>query len=155
MKTKNKLVVCSKHSYIRGSKKCCVLIKKDTSKAKNTLLKWILQNVLFQRIEKFDPNKMEFMKGVTIYVKVDAAYNIWKSASHYFLVERCRLNWIIKVFAGACPWMHLPRPSFTKGQTWSCKRQLQKKILILQYRWHWSKLVQISKKVEMDEKTNF
>ena len=74
--------------------------------AKNTLLKWILQNVLVQRIAKFimaDPYKMEFMKGVIIYVKVDAVYNILKSASHYFLVERCRLNWMIKVFAGVCP----------------------------------------------------
>ena len=125
MKTKNKLVVRSKHSYIRGSKICCVLIKKDISKAKNTLLKWILQNVLVQRIAKFimvDPYKMELMKGVIIYVKVDVAYNILKSASHYFLVERCRLNWMIKVFAGACPWMRLLRPSFTKGQTSSCKR---------------------------------
>ena len=43
-----------------------------------TLLQWILQNILenqtFQRIAKFimtDFNKMEFMKGIVVLVKVD------------------------------------------------------------------------------------
>ena len=52
--------------------------KKDSSKVKNTLHQWILQNVLenqtIQRIAKFimvDSYKMVFMKGNAILVKVD------------------------------------------------------------------------------------
>ena len=51
---------------------------KDTSKLKNTLLQWILQNILenqtFQRIAKFimvDSYEMDFKKGIVIFVKVD------------------------------------------------------------------------------------
>ena len=94
--------------------------KKDSSKVKNTLHQWILQNVLenqtFQRIAKFimvDSYKMVFMKGNAILVKVDE-----KPASHTLFVERWRWIWMIKVFAGFCPWMfiRLVRPSFIKGQ---------------------------------------
>ena len=53
----------------------------------NTLLQWILQNILenqkFQRIVKF----MDFMKGIVILVKVDEMYNILKSASNCLLAE--------------------------------------------------------------------
>ena len=39
-------VRCLKHRKHKRSKKCYVLIfKKDISKVKNTLLKWILQNI--------------------------------------------------------------------------------------------------------------
>ena len=51
---------------------------KDTSKLKNALLQWILQNILenqtFQRIAKFimvDSYEMDFIKGIVILVKVD------------------------------------------------------------------------------------
>ena len=63
-------------------KKCYVLIKKDTSKMKNTLLQSILQNILknqtFQRIAKFsvvDSHEMDFMKGIVTLAKVDEMYN--------------------------------------------------------------------------------
>ena len=78
-------------------------LEKDISKVENTLLQWILQNILenqtFQRIAKF---------------------------------------------------------SFDKGQTSSpWEIQLQRKKLILQYRWHWNTLIRRSKKIEMDENSNF
>ena len=51
---------------------------KDTSKVKNTLLQWILQNILenqtFQRIANLimvDFYKIDFIKGIFILVKVD------------------------------------------------------------------------------------
>ena len=99
-------------------------LKKDISKLENTLLQWILQNILenqtFQRIENFimaDFYEMDFMKGATL-VKVDEMYNILKSTNHCLLVERWRWNWMIKVFARVCLWMsrRLLRPSFIKGQ---------------------------------------
>ena len=58
--------------------------KKNASKVKNTLLQWILKNILenlmFQRIVRFimvDSCKMNFMKGVVIVVNVDEKDNIW------------------------------------------------------------------------------
>ena len=61
----------------------------------NTLLQWILQNILenqtFQRIAKFtmaDFYETVFMKGIVILVKLGEMYNILKSASHCLLVER-------------------------------------------------------------------
>ena len=70
-------------------------LEKDISKVENTLLQWILQNILenqtFQRIAKFimaDFYEMDFMKGIVILVKVDEMYNILKSASHCVLIER-------------------------------------------------------------------
>ena len=57
--------------------------KKNTSKVKNTLLQWILKNILenlmFQRTVRFimvDSCKMNFMKGVVIVVNVDEKDNI-------------------------------------------------------------------------------
>ena len=38
---------------------------------------------------------------------------------------------------------------------WTYEVQLQRKGLILQYRWHWSTLVQKSKKIKMNKKINF
>ena len=105
--------------------------KKDTPKVKNTLLQWILQNILenqvFQRIANFimiNFYEMNLMKGNVILVDVDQMYNIFKSASHCLFVEKWRWNWLIKVFAVVCPGMsiHLPRPSFIKWQASSCKR---------------------------------
>ena len=78
--------------------------KKGLSKVKNTLLQWILQNILktqtFQRIEKFimvDSYKIDFTKGNVILVKVDEMCNILKSASQNLFVQRWRWNWMIKV----------------------------------------------------------
>ena len=48
-------------------------------------------------------SEMDFMKGIAVLVKVDEMSNILKCASHRLLVERSRFNWMIKVFAGACP----------------------------------------------------
>ena len=96
--------------------------EKEISKAENTLFWWILQNILEnQRIAKFimaDFYEIDFMKGIVILVKADEMYNMLKSASQCLLVERWRLNWMIKVFAGVCPWMsiRLLRPSFNKGR---------------------------------------
>ena len=68
-------------------------LKKDTSKMKNTLPRWILQNVLqnqtFQRIAKFiiaNFYEIDFMKGSIILGEVDEMYYILKSASHCLLV---------------------------------------------------------------------
>ena len=73
----------------------CFYLKKDISKVKNTMLQWILQNILedqtFQRIAKFmmtDSYEMDFMIGIAILVKVGEIHNILKSASHCLLVER-------------------------------------------------------------------
>ena len=81
----------------------------DSSKVKNTLLQWILQNVLeiqtFQRIAKFimvNSYKMDFTKGNVILVKVDEMYNILKSVGHSSFVERWRWNWMIRFFAEVC-----------------------------------------------------
>ena len=71
----------------KEAKKCHVLIlKKDISNVKNTLLKWILKNILEnqtpQRTEKFimvDFYEMDFMKGIAILVKVDKMYETLKS----------------------------------------------------------------------------
>ena len=49
--------------------------KKDSSRVKNILLQWILQNIF------------NFMKGNVILAKVDEMYNILKSASHSLFVE--------------------------------------------------------------------
>ena len=61
----------------------------------NTSFEYILQNILenqmFQRIEKFimtDFYEMDFMKGIALLVKVDDMYNILKSVSHCLLVTR-------------------------------------------------------------------
>ena len=69
--------------------------KKETPKVKNTLLQWILQNILenqvFQRIANFiliDFYEMNLMKGNVILVDVDQMYNIFKSASHCLFVEK-------------------------------------------------------------------
>ena len=76
---------------------------------KNTLLQWILQNMLKNRMfcriaksisTKVDFYEMDFMKGNNILVKVDEMYYILKSPSHCLLVERLTWNWKIKVFAG-------------------------------------------------------
>ena len=76
-------------------KMLCFYLKKDISKVKNTMLQWILQNVLedqtFQRIAKFmmtDSYEMDFMIGIVTLVKVDEIHNILKSASHCLLVKR-------------------------------------------------------------------
>ena len=74
----------------------CFDFKKDISKVKNTLLKWILQNIsenqTFQRTQKFimtDFYEMDFMKGIIILIKVDEMYKILKkSPSQSLLVER-------------------------------------------------------------------
>ena len=73
----------------------CFDLKKDVSQKKNTLLQWILQNILenqtFQRIAKFimaDFNEMNFMERIIILVKVDEMYNILRSAGHSLLIER-------------------------------------------------------------------
>ena len=65
-----------------------VLIKKDTSKVKNTLLQLVLQDILenksFQRIAMFimvDFFKMDFPKGIVMLVKVDEMCNILKYAT--------------------------------------------------------------------------
>ena len=57
--------------------------KKNASKVKNTLLQWILKNILenlmFQRTVRFimvDSCKMNFMKGIVIVVNVDETDNI-------------------------------------------------------------------------------
>ena len=51
-------------------------LEKDKSKGENTLLQWILQNILqnktFQRIAKF---VMDFMKDIVVLVKIDEMYN--------------------------------------------------------------------------------
>ena len=90
------------------------------SKVENTLLPWILQNILvnqaFQRIAKFimaDFFEMGFMKGIVILVKVDETYNILKSASHCLLDERWDGSGWSKFFAGDMP-IHL-MPHFNKG----------------------------------------
>ena len=69
--------------------------KKETPKVKNTLLQWILQNILenqvFQRIANFiliNFYEMNLMKGNVILVDVDQMYNIFKSASHCLFVEK-------------------------------------------------------------------
>ena len=69
--------------------------KNDISKVKNTLLQWILQNILenqtFQRITKFimvNPYKMDFMKGNVILVKVDEMYSILEYASESLFSKR-------------------------------------------------------------------
>ena len=57
--------------------------KKNASKVKNTLLQWILKNILenlmFQRTARFimvDSCKINFMKGIVIVVNVDEKDNI-------------------------------------------------------------------------------
>ena len=62
---------------------------------KNTLIQWILQNIIekqrFQRIAKFiivDSDEMDFMKSNFVLVKLDEMYNILKSASHCLFAER-------------------------------------------------------------------
>ena len=50
-----------------------------------------LEKQTFQRIAEFimsDFDKMDFMKGIVILIKVDEMYLILKSVSHCLLVER-------------------------------------------------------------------
>ena len=70
-------------------------LEKDISRAENTLLQWILQNILqnqmLQRPTNFimaDFYEMDFIKDIVILVKVDEMYNILKSAGQCLLVER-------------------------------------------------------------------
>ena len=90
---------------------------------KNTLLQWILQNILenqtFQRIAKIiiaDFYAVNFMKGIVISVKVDEMFNVLKSASHCLLVEIWDGMDDQSFFGG-----HIRIPllclSFNKGQT--------------------------------------
>ena len=84
----------------------------------NTLLQWILQNILenqtFQRIAKFimadlyemDFVEMDFERHCYL-VKVDKMYNILKSASHCLLVERWDGNEWSKFFLlEICPYFY-------------------------------------------------
>ena len=71
------------------------LLEKDISRAENTLLQWILQNILqnqmLQRPTNFimaDFYEMDFIKDIVILVKVDEMYNILKSAGQCLLVKR-------------------------------------------------------------------
>ena len=125
LKRKNKLVVQG-IAMKEEAKNVMFWLKKDTSKVKNTLLQWILQNILenqtFQRKAKFtmvDFYEMDFMKDVGSKGRWDVQY----LEVHCLLVEKWRWNWMIKVFAGACPWMpiRLLRP-FIKGKASSCKK---------------------------------
>ena len=63
-----------------------LIFKKDISKVKNTLLKWILQNIsenqTFQRTPKFimaDFYEMDFMKGIAILINVEEMQKILES----------------------------------------------------------------------------
>ena len=72
-----------KHRNKRRSIKCFDL-SKDMWKVKNTLLPWILQNILENQrtAKKFimaDFYEMNFIKGIAILAKVDEMYNILKS----------------------------------------------------------------------------
>ena len=101
-------------------------------KRRSKLLQWILQNILenqtFQRKAEFiigDFYEMDFTKAIVILVKIDEMYNILKSANYCLLHERWKWNWIVKVFAGICPWTSvrlLLCSSFIKGQDSSLKR---------------------------------
>ena len=75
MKLKNKLVVRSIETK-EEAKNVMFWLEKDISKGENTLLQWILQNILenkmFQRIAKF---VMDFMKDIVVLVKIDEMYN--------------------------------------------------------------------------------
>ena len=75
MKLKNKLVVRSIETK-EEAKNVMFWLEKDKSKGENTLLQWILQNILenktFQRIAKF---VMDFMKDIVVLVKIDEMYN--------------------------------------------------------------------------------
>ena len=62
---------------------------------KNTLLHWILQNILesqtFQSKAQFSMAnfyEIDFMKGIVILLKVDDMYNLLKSTSYCLLIER-------------------------------------------------------------------
>ena len=93
--------------------------EKDISKVGNTLLRWILQNILenqaFQRIAKFimaDFYEIDFIKGIVILLKVDEMHNILKSASHCLLVESWD-GWkcIIKIYLLEIgPYVYYVRP---------------------------------------------
>ena len=70
-------------------------LEKNISRAENTFLQWILQNILenqmLQRSTNFimaDFYEMDFIKDIVILVKVDEMYNILKSAGQCLLVER-------------------------------------------------------------------
>ena len=70
-------------------------LEKDISRAENTLLQWILQNILQNQILQRPTNfimadfyEMDFIKDIVILVKVDEMYNILKSAGQCLLVER-------------------------------------------------------------------
>ena len=63
-----------------------LIFKKEISKVKNTLLKWILHNIsenqMFQRTPKFvmaDFYEMDFMKGIAILINVDDLQKIFES----------------------------------------------------------------------------
>ena len=118
-------------AIIEEAKNVMFWSKKDVSKVKNTLLQWILRNILetwtFQRIAKLfmvDSYEMDLVKGMVILVKVDEMYIILMSASYCLLVERWRWYWMITVFVGVCAWLpiRLLRLSFIKGHATSCKR---------------------------------
>ena len=131
---KNKLVVRN-IAIKEETKNVMFWYKKDTSKVKNILLQWILQNIYLRKSDVSENSKVYYGRfirnglheSIAILVqllRVDEMYNILTSASQLLLVERWRWNWIIKVFAGACPWMsiRLLRASFIKRQASSCKR---------------------------------
>ena len=52
-------------------------------------------------------NSMKWTSWKVLVVKVDGMHNILKSASHCLLVKRWRWKWMIKIFAGVCPWMSI------------------------------------------------
>ena len=113
MKTKGK-VGRSKHSNKRRNKKYYALIKKRHTKSE----KYITPMDFAEHLRKSD-----FWENRKVYdgpllrnglqdrycyiVNVDEMCNILKSASHCLLVERWRWNWMIKIFAGVCPWMSI------------------------------------------------
>ena len=80
---------------VKKKRKMLFWLEKDISRVENILFQWILQNILenwtFQAIPKFimpDFHKMDVMRGIVIFVKVDEMYNILKSASNRWLNER-------------------------------------------------------------------
>ena len=133
----------------------CFDKNKDISNVKNTLLQWILQNILekqtFQRTAKFimvGSYEMDFIKCTiswsllaTVYLSRDEDGIGWSK----FLLRS----------AHKCPYVYYT-PSFIKGQASFCKRyNCIERVWTLQYWWNWSTVVERSKKIERTKNLTF
>ena len=114
----------------------------------------ILENQTFLRIGKpiRSISTMDFIKGVVKMAKIDEMYNILNLlALSNWSRDEYGIEWWKSLLESAlkCPYVY-HGPSLLRDRLHLVRGKLQRKSFMLQYRWHWSALVQRFKKIEIE-----